>query len=253
MYAENVVVLGTSDLDARALNAKDSEIEMESLLSDFRPFIAHSAIKYAMRASQEHKDELFDVAQLGFYKAVKGFDSAKGHFFPFAKLVVRNSIVDHIRKIYRKIEDTVSLDEEREAEGAQLSKLLGKVSIERYDSEMRQKRLVEELSQFRQDLASWKISMENLVKESPKHNAQKTAYKGIVQVIMNTPEILDTITNKHYLPIKEISKLSGLPPKKIERARTFILAAILIKIGDYDLLSDYVEGWGSFESNNNES
>ena len=253
MYAETGVVSRPTDLDARALTAKDSEAEMELLLSDFRPFFAHTAIKYAMRANQEHKDELFEVAQLGFYKAVKGFDSAKGHFFPFARLVVRNCIVDYIRKSYKKIGDTVSFDDEREVEGRQLTALLGKVSVERYDSDMRQKKLVEELNQFRQDLASWKISMENLVKESPKHSAVKATYKGIVQVIMSTPEIMNTIINKHYLPIKEISKLSGLPQKKVERARTFILAAILIKIGDYDLLSDYVEGWGRFESDNNES
>ena len=253
MYAENGVVLRPNDLDARALTAKESETEMESLLSDFRPFFAHTAIKYAMRASQEHKDELFSVAQTGFYEAVKGFDKARGHFFPFAKLVVRNSIIDYFRKVYRKKGDTVSLDEDYETDGKPLSKLLGKVSIERYDSDMRQKKIAEELSQFRKDLAGWKISMESLVKESPKHNAQKTTYKGIVQIIMNSPEILDTIIKKHYLPIKEISKLSGLPQKKIERARTFILAAILIKIGDYDFLSDYVEGWGSFESSNNES
>ena len=252
MYAENGVILKPNDLDTRVLAAKESETEMEILLSDFRPFFAHTAIKYAIRASHEHKDELFNVAQLGFYEAVKRFDSTRGHFFPFAKLLVRNSIIDHVRKAYRK-RDTVSLDEECQDEGREMSSLLGKVSIERYDSDMRQKKIAEELSQFRRDLASWKISMESLVKESPKHLAQKTSYKGIVQIIMNTPGILDTIIKKHYLPVKEISKLSGLPQKKIERARTFILAAILIKIGDYDFLSDYVEGWGSVEGNNYES
>ena len=245
MYSENGVVLKPSDLDARALTAKESEIEMENLISDFRPFFAHTVLKYAIRASSEHKDELFNVAQMGFYEAVKGFDSAKGHFFPFAKLVVRNSIIDHVRKAYRRKGETISLDDDCETEGKPLSKLLGKVSVERYDSDMRQKKIAEELSQFRKDLAGWKISMESLVKESPKHQALKESYKGIVQLIMNNSELLDTIINKHYLPIKEISILSGLPQKKIERARTFILAAILIKIGDYDFLSDYVEGWGS--------
>ena len=252
MFAENEEILEPSDLDARAFSAKESEIEMELLISDFKPFFAHTAIKYAIRASHEHKDELFNVAQLGFYEAVKGFDRAKGHFFPFAKLVVRNRIIDHVRKIFRSKGDMVSLDDDSEGDG-QASRLLRKVSLERYDSDMRQKKLAEELSQFRKDLASWKISMESLVNESPKHKALKTSYKGIVQIIMNTPEILETITKKHYLPVKEISKLSGLPQKKIGRARTFILAAILIKIGDYDFLSDYVEGWGSFESNSYES
>ena len=250
MYADDRMITKLSDVDARALAAKESDREMESMLADFRPFFAHTATKYAIRTNQDHKDELFNVAQIGFYNAINKFDIAKGHFFPFARLVVQNSIVDYIRSVFRKNTDTVSFEVELGADGKPLTRLLEKVSIERYDSEMRQKRLIEELSQFRSELAGWKISMEALVKESPKHAAVKTVYKGIVQMILETPHILDTILIKRYLPIKEISKISGLPQKKIERARTFILAAILIKIGDYVYLSDYVEGWGSNESNN---
>ena len=246
MHAENGVVIKLTDLDNRALVAKNSEAEMENMLSDFKPYFSHTAIKYAMRANAEHKDELFSIAQMGFYEAIKGFDKAKGHFFPFAKTVVRNRIIDFIRKHMIKQSHIVSFEDDHDENGNSLSNLIGKISIEQYNSDQRQKKIAEELNQFRQELKTWKISMESLVKESPKHEAVKTSYKEVVQIIMSTPQVLETITKKHYLPIKEISKLSGLPQKKIERARTFILAAILIKIGNYEFLSDYVEGWGQY-------
>ena len=252
MDVEHGLLHKPADLDARALTAQASEIDMENLISDFKPYFAHVATKYAIRSLDSHKDELFNVAQMAFYEAIQGFDRKRGHFFPFAKLVVRNNVVDYIRKNYRKNEHTVPLEDSYEVDGRSVSNLLSKVSIEQYEGTLRQKRLSEELQQFRLALATWKISMESLVKESPKHKTLAGTYKGVVQMIMNNAEILNTIRNKHYLPVKEISKISGLPQKKIERARTFILAAILIKIGDYDFLSDYVEGWGSFESNHNE-
>ena len=245
MRAENEEAYKTHDLDERVALAKESEAEMESLLSSYRPYFAHTAMKYAMHSEAWQKDELFSVAQMGFYEAAKGFDRAKGHFFPFAKMVMRNRIIDHMRKNSGR-DGNLTLDHEHSVDGTPLSSLIGKASVERHDQDMRQKKIAEELTQFRKELASWNISMESLVKESPKHDSLRQAYKGLVLAIMESQPILDTILKKHYLPVKEISKLTGLPQKKIERARTFILAAILIKLGDYDFLSDYVEGWGGF-------
>ena len=252
MNVENGLLHRPTDLDARALTAQISENDMENLISDFKPYFAHVAAKYAIRAFDSHKDELFNVAQLAFYEAIQGFNIKRGHFFPYAKLVVRNNILDYIRSNIKKNDYTVPLEDTYSIGGKTVSSLISKVSVEQFEGGERQKKLTEELNQLRLALATWKISMDSLVKESPKHKTLASTYKGIVQMIMDNEEILDTIRNKHYLPIKEISKISGLPQKKIERARTFILAAILIKIGDYDFLSDYVEGWGVFESNHNE-
>ena len=252
MDVENRLLHRPTDLDARALTAQISEQDMENLISDFKPYFTHIAAKYAIRAFDSHRDELFNVAQLAFYEAIQGFNKNRGHFFPYAKLVVRNNIVDYIRKNFKKVDCHVPLEDSYEVDGKPVSSLLSKVSMEHYAGVERQKKLAEELNEFRLALATWKISMDTLVKESPKHKSLAGSYKSVVQMIMGNKEILDTIQNKHYLPIKEISKISGLPQKKIERARTFILAAILVKIGDYDILSDYVEGWGSFESNHNE-
>lgn len=234
------------ELDERVLKAKVSEEAMESLLTDYKPFFAHTASKYALRSAPEQNDELFSVAQMSFYEAVKSFDAGKGHFFPFAKQVVRNSMIDHVRKAYRKAENTVPLEQELDVDGKPMSSLLGKVSIERHGKEERQRLIAEELGHFRKELANWKISMETLVKESPKHASLRATYRDVVVAVLGSPSVMSTIFDKHYLPVKEISKLTGLPQKKIERARTFILAAILIKKGDYEFLSDYVEGWGGF-------
>ena len=84
--------------------------------------------------------------------------------------------------------------------------------------------------------------MPALVQQSPKHQKLKDMYKSLVNLILEHPDIVQTIQMKRYFPIKTIANISGLPQKKIERARTFILASLIIKMGDYDYLSEYVDG-----------
>jgi hypothetical protein len=82
--------------------------------------------------------------------------------------------------------------------------------------------------------------MEVLSKQSPKHKSLLQSYREAVAKIAEIPDILQTIHFKRYFPVKAISKITGLPLKNVERARTFILASLIIKIGDFDYLSGYV-------------
>jgi hypothetical protein len=83
--------------------------------------------------------------------------------------------------------------------------------------------------------------MDALVKQSPKHKRVVEEYKYLVEQISKNPDIVQTIKLKHYFPIKKISQISKLPQKKLEYARTFIIASLIIKLGDYDYLSEYVK------------
>ncbi|MCL1974710.1 MAG: hypothetical protein FWG61_00945, partial [Firmicutes bacterium] len=105
------VVEKTAFLDDRAVAAKLSEEAMNRLIEDFKPFLKGCVAKYSRRYDENQRDELFSSAMLAFFEAIKSYDAAKGHFFPFANRVVNKRIIDHIRKIYRQEGKTVSFDE----------------------------------------------------------------------------------------------------------------------------------------------
>jgi RNA polymerase sigma factor len=230
------------DLNSRAIAAKASEYEMEKLISDFKPFLYSRASKYSQSGDRFRREELFSTAMLAFYEAIKAYDVDKGHFFPFASNVVRNNLIDHIRKIYRQEGKTVSLEVQDSDISPDRSAAVEEVSIRQFHDNRRRDYIVDEIEQFKAELSEWGMTMESLAQQSPKHKKVAQTYKQVIAQILESPDILQTIQLKRYFPIKAISNITGLPQKKLERARTFILASLIIKMGDYDYLSDYVSG-----------
>ena len=201
----------------------------------------HSRVaKYSMRSDVDRREELFSVAMMAFYEAIQKYDVEKGHFFPFANRVVCTRIIDHIRKIYRSEGQTVSLDDDTDEQATAQSAAVEEISIRAYDAQRRQEALVEEIEQFKSEIATWGITMDSLAKSSPKHQQLRDECRAAVAKIHQSPDIVQTIQLKRYFPIKAVAEITGLPQKKLERARTFIIASLIIKMGDYVLLSDYV-------------
>ena len=237
------IVENARPLDERAASAKNSEDEINRLIEDYKPFLRARVAKYSQQRDEYQREELYSTALIAFYEAIKSYDMDKGHFMPFANNVVSKRLIDHVRKDYKNADKTVSLDEEDEDEkhSAQTA-AIEDISIRLYEIERRREALADEIEQFKAELNLWGITMESLTNQSPKHKAVRDTYKMVVSKVSQSPDIMQTIRSKHYFPINSISKITGLPQKKLERARTFILASIIIKMGDYEYLSDYVCG-----------
>jgi len=236
------VIEKTTSLDERAVIAKESGDETERLIEDFRPFLNARVAKYSLWSDMHQREEMFSIAMMAFYESIQKYDISKGHFFPFTNRVVCERLIDFIRSIYRHNGRTVPLDEEDGERPSAQSAAVEEVSIRSYDAQRRQEYLVDEIEQFKAELTTWGITMETLTKQSPKHQKVRDTYKLAISKICQTPDIVQTIQMKRYFPIKAVAELTGLPQKNLERARTFILASIIIKMGDYEYLSDYVCG-----------
>lgn len=234
----------SADLDGRAVAAMLSKDEMERLIEDFKPFLLSRVSRYAAHADESRRDEMFGSAMLAFYESVQKYDGSKGHFFPFANKIVCERLIDYNRKEYKRGGFEVSLDENEEdgEQSAAQSAALRDVSMRAYEETLAQSQLVDEIEQFRAELAAWGITMASLASQSPKHKRVREEYRLVVSRVVTDPDIIQTIQLKHYFPVKAVSIISGLPQKKVERARNYILASIIIMTGDYDYLSEYVNG-----------
>lgn len=229
-----------ADLDHRAVTAKESDIEAEKLIIEFKPFLRSQVAKYSVRFDEYQSDALFSAAMSAFYEAIKNYDIGRGRFFPYADRVVRSRIIDSIREFSRHEGKTVSLDEEDDEQLSAQSAVITEISMRNFEAERRREMLAEEIEQFKTELASWGITMDGLVQSSPKHKQLRVAYYEAISLIIDDPDIMQTIQLKRYFPVKAVSLITGLPQKKLERARIFILASVIIKTGDYDLLSDFL-------------
>ena len=228
-------------LDKRADVAKQSIDETDQLISEFMPFLNTRAAKYSSWLEENQYETIISAAMMAFYEAIQKYDIAKGHFFPFANNIVCNRIIDSIRQLKRDTIKTIPLEnEDEDGNISAQSAVISELSIHMYEKQRRQKQLADEIEQFKAELRAWGISMDALVKSSPKHQKLRKTYNTVVLKILDVPDIIQTIQIKRYFPIKAVVGLTGLSHKTLERARVFILASLLIKIGDYEYLSDYV-------------
>jgi len=230
-----------ANLDDRAMAAKDSEGEAERLIREFEPFLRSRAAKYSMRNDAYQRDELYSTAMIAFYEAIRGYDIEKGHFYNYVNKVVCGRIIDDIRKNYSRESKILPLEDEDEDRQSTHSTAINETSIQIYEAEQSRKSVSEEIEQFRAELDSWGITMETLVDQSPKHKARRDECKYIASAIAANSDLLQTIQIKRYFPIKAVSGVTKIPPKKLERARMFILALLIIKVGDYNYLADYIK------------
>ena len=237
-------IVQAASLDERASAAKRSESEAEQMIAEFKPFLNSSVARYSSNADSDQREELFSVAMMAFYEAIKKYDPEKGHFFPFAKRVVQARIIDSVRRSYRAGEQPISLEAEEDGRPAAESSAVNEISMRFYDLQRRQEALAEEIEQFKAELSAWGITMDSLSRQSPKHRKVLETYRSAVSALLKSPDILQTIQIKRYFPVKAAAELTGLPLKNVERARTFILASIIIKMGDFDYLSEYVSDGG---------
>ena len=229
-------------LDSRAVAAKESRDETEKLIGEFMPFISARAIKYSSRLEKDDHDEILSAAMLGFNEAIRNYDIEKGHFFPFANRVVCDRIIDCARRLGKAKFQTVPLDEKNDEHLSAQSDAISEISLRFYEAQRRQESISEEIEQFKTELMTWGITMDALVKHSPRHKKLRETYCTVVTKICQDYDVMQTIQLKHYFPIKAAAELTGLPQKTLERARIFILASVIIKLGDYDYLSEYVSG-----------
>lgn len=238
---EEETIVHPASLDERAADARQSEDGAIALIEEFLPFMKGRVVKYSYQLDESTREDMLNIAMSAFYEAVHSYDIKKGHFYPFANRVVCARLIDHVRMLNKHEVKSVPLETDNEDSYDAHTSAIDLASIRSYEEGLRHELLVEEIEQFKSEIAVWGITLEDLEKASPKHSQLRKLYKEIVAIAVKTPEIAQTILIKHYFPITAVVQITGYTKKMVERARTYVLASFIIETGDYDLLSEYIQ------------
>ncbi|MFJ8065524.1 RNA polymerase sigma-I factor [Psychrobacillus sp. NPDC096426] len=231
----------TSELAQKA-KAGDEEV-LSDLLFAFTPFMKKTASFICKRPIDEH-DEEFSVAINGFHEAVMAFDSTENASLQtFAHLIIKRRMVDYIRKeTARKEKVFLIQSSNEEAHASEQQYLFDKQSIHTYTEEQQTVARREELIRYRELLAVYNLTFEELTKAAPKHaDARKTAFHT-AQIIAETEEFYNSLLKTKQLPLKEIEAIVEVSRKTLERHRKYIIAVVLLLNSDFVYIKEYVKG-----------
>jgi RNA polymerase sigma factor len=214
----------TITLEDRVIEAKRDKEQRNSLISQFKPFIASVIQKRIGRYLEYGRDDQLSVGLVAFNEAITTFDKKKGKFLSFARIVITNRLIDYFRKQSRNKTIPLSYDDEGEDP---LTDLMNKKSFESYSYKVADDDRRLEVIEYSQALKDWGISFSQVVRISPKHETLRMEYKKIAKIIAENPDLLEELERKRRLPIKEIEKIVSIHRKKIERGRIYIIALVV--------------------------
>lgn len=231
----------SAEILQRIRRAKQSDEELDNFIRDYIPFICSCANKITGRYLSQEDDE-FSVALIAFSEAVKKYNFTKGNFFSYSEMVIKRRIIDHIRKQTKSIK-LLSIDQtfSEENESFENNKYYVNRAQEKYDAEEENYLRRNEIELFKAEISKWNISLEDLIKECPKQTGTRNICKDILSYIIQRDDLIEKIIKTNQLPIAEIQKETGIPRKKIERLRKYIIALIIVYIGDYTYMKYYLK------------
>lgn len=225
-------------ISKRVLLVRTDEKKLNEFIEEYKPFVISAASKILKRYIDWNNDEEYSVALIAFNEAIEKYDENKGSFLAFAQRVIKLRLIDVYRKEI-KHRDTISSEISLLDEGKAIDLTL-KSSIDNHNLEGINYLRRLEIEQLSKELEEYGITLNDLVKSSPKWESTRKTYAAIVKSALSNEEVMKSVLTKKMLPIVELEKLSEVPRKKIERARRYIIAVILIIVGDYQYIRDYI-------------
>lgn len=229
-------------LEEKIKQIKDNSSEKSLIIEKYKPLIASVVSRFTGKFVEYGKDEELSVGLLAFDEAINSFDESKGKFLSFSKLVIKKRLIDYYKKEKRRV-PTLSIYEEVKNSSNEDNKnnLLYGESIKAYQDDIVKYYRRDDILALKDELSNWSISFDELAKASPKHKGTKKIYRDIIKFIIMSPEIYNKMFDKKYFPVKEIQKNLKIPRKKIERGRKYIISCVIITLGDYEYIKEFLK------------
>ena len=221
------------ELTALVGAAKNDKHALNTLLHDYMPFIKKCVASVFLKG-QSKEDNLTD-AMLAFAQSVQTYNPEQGAFIQYAAAVIRNRLIDSVRKELsaqkRFISLNIGTDEKEMAwENA--------VSLQAYDREEEERNMRLEIETVNGKFAQWGFSWETLLRKCPKQERSRRAALRIAKTVLRDRALLDHTLKTRQLPLSRLAMV--FPMKALEKYRQYIAALIIISQGDYPYLYSFV-------------
>ncbi|MDP4181203.1 MAG: sigma factor [Bacillota bacterium] len=230
----SAILENTSETATRIVGRiKDGDKQLkEKFIKDYIPFIIKNISSFYSIKVVDIKDrDEYSIGLMAFDEAIEKFDSSKNiSFLNFAKMVIRRRMIDYFRYInknnYEIPFSSFSAKNENELE-EKLNMFTNDGETNRYD-------IIHELKEFSKELEAFGLDIKDLPYYMPKHKDSKYMCLSIAKSIMQNKSIYDKLMTKKYFPMKELTKITDVNPKTIERNREFIICICIIYGKNYE-------------------
>lgn len=207
---------------ARAGDEKARDV----LLQSHRAYIAEVAATYCGRRLYWQNDDELSISLLAFNEAIDTFNPSAGkEFLSYARLVIKNRLIDYFRKESRHRHLSLEgLHDDDEG----LPQWEADTAWRQYHAEELARERAEEMLRFDQVLRTFNLSLQLLEMACPKHRDTREMLVQAACVLAREKDLLAYVKRYRQLPLQELSRATRLSRKVLKRGRAYILALTLI-------------------------
>jgi RNA polymerase sigma factor len=232
--------MNNSELQNEVMEVKEGRKDINILIDKYQPFI-FSTINEFKGGYIDESSDLSTIGMLAFKEAVENFDPDKGNFYSFAKKIIKLRLIDNYRKNKKVKEKEKAIYEDSEYKN-KLGRIQQEHSVEKYLIEEENRIRKEEIKDFIKELSSYDITLDELEKLSPRKKTLKKMYYRSAEYIVERQDLYEDFVRTQRLPAKELNENLRINIKQLDRGRKYIISLIILKKGNYDLISKYVGG-----------
>ncbi|MFA7468377.1 MAG: sigma-70 family RNA polymerase sigma factor [Desulfotomaculaceae bacterium] len=198
----------------------------DELIKSHLDFIAKVSSQTCKKYLTWGNDDELSIAQVAFNEAIDKFRPGGGaSFHGYARRVIHSRLVDYIRKEARHSHLSLTPMNPGDEE---LSRHDIIASTELYQEGQQQAVLAAVVDEFINVLKQYSVTLDELVKISPKHRDSKETLQQVALCLTNEPELMEYLKKHKLLPIKKLELLTGVKRRVLEKGRKYTIALALI-------------------------
>ncbi|MDO7787371.1 RNA polymerase sigma-I factor [Desulforamulus aquiferis] len=209
----------------RAKNGEEKA--REELIRNHRDYIIKVSSRICKRYLCWENDDELSIALLAFNEAIDCYEfNQRASFSSFAYTVIHHRLTDYFRKNPAKYE--MLLAEEQGCSEDRIFSILEQKSHHSYQDRIKQENMAETIELYQQQLRSYDITLEDLVRCSPRHRDTREKLMQVAMTVAHDPDLLGFLKNYSKLPAKILVERTGLSNRVLEKGRKYIIATVIL-------------------------
>lgn len=210
----------------------------EQVISDYKHFIIRCVSKFVNKYIDTENSEEYSIGLIAFNSAIDDYDEIKNSsFLNFAELVINRRLINYLNK-EKKNNNIYPFSYFEDRNDSSLENYIEKKSTHIHFDRCEAR---EEIEIFIKKLNKFGISLDDLIKKTPKHRDSREMLIHVAKTIADNKELYEKLNTKMCIPMKELSRLTTVNPKTIEKNRKYIVASCIAFNSDLDIIKGFLQ------------
>jgi RNA polymerase sigma factor len=207
--------------------------ERDLLIQEYIPFILKTISNILNKYIETENSEEFMIGLEAFNESIDKYEDSRGSFITFSSVVIKNKIIDYIRK--EKSNNKIMYIDEYD--DSQCNRINSQNEINKFNEGLSMQM---ELMDLKNKLSEFKITLDDLVKDSPKHEDTRNNAIRVARFIQENINLKEKLYLDRKLPYTQIISEYKSTRKFLDRNKKFIVATVLILDSNLDSLKSYI-------------